>query len=631
MIAHMRVLLLLTLTLALRGGEALILDETHESQVFHETRHYRIFLPPEYATSGKRYPVIYWFHGWSERYNKPVAREPERNYDQGDGVYGGDTIGRFVGDHDVIVVKWDGYNPRVPGEEYPRPYNISPVETDRQFPLYFPELVAYIDAHYRTIADREHRATAGLSMGGFMSFWVAGKYPHLVGSASNFMGSSEFFVGPRGFPAEYRHEEMHNNYDGVRTRLVMGTRDFIRFYHARMNAIWNDTRPFHETAEFDADHGTPHMGETLAFHMRAFANPLPRPAVWSHIEVYPNFPIWGWEVTSDRRQPGLTVLEDVSRAGFRASVRAWVPSGRLLTNVKLQITSDRLYRPNEPQTITIVRTRDGNLLRTRQRADADGRLHFELDGDDYQVGVGRGPILALGDFAVEDAPWVADGKPVRVRVRVWNKGDAASLPMTLRWETPNPGVTIATPSRDLPAIAAGKSRDVNVGFTVEDPAREIVRLFAIAGSERLPLEIQTFPYAKPAVNFRIADGKEFTIYQEGIKRVPLTLGTGNGDGQANAGEKLAILVPDADAWRAAELFTNDECVDLAERISDVWGGYDHVGASAKYSLPLIKPGCPMGHIVRMLGRVQLPHAPDHRVEYFTVEFAAGESRSSKGK
>src|SRR3989449_4961384 len=112
-IAQMLVILLLLSLSVGWAAEPLVLDETHKSQVFHETRHYRIFLPPDYATSGKRYPVIYWFHGWSERYNKPVAREPERDYDQGDtGVYGGDTIGHFVGNHDVIVVKWDGYNPR---------------------------------------------------------------------------------------------------------------------------------------------------------------------------------------------------------------------------------------------------------------------------------------------------------------------------------------------------------------------------------------------------------------------------------------------------------------------------------------------------------------------------------------
>jgi poly(3-hydroxybutyrate) depolymerase len=629
MIAHMhRWIVLLVCAAAARAGAPIIRDETHYSHVLGETRHYRIFLPADYATSGKRYPVIYWFHGWSERYNKPVAGDPGRNYDAGDGVYGGDTLGRFVGSHDVIVVKWDGYNPRTPEEQYPRPYNISPVETDRQFPLYFPELVAYIDGHYRTIADREHRATAGLSMGGFMSFWVAGKYPDLVGSASNFMGSSEFFVGPRGFPVEYRHEEMRNNYQGVRTRLVMGTRDFIRFYHGRMNAIWNYTRPFHETAEFDADHGTPHMGETLDFHMQAFANPLAHPEVWSHTDVYPNFAVWNWQVASDRKQPGLTVLDGVSPHGFESSVREWVPSGSLLPNVKLRIVSGPVYPPGKDQEIVIIHMRDGRVQRMTQRANSEGRLHFELDGDDYQVGIGSGPALALGGFLVQDKGWATDGKPVSVGVRIWNKGAAATLPGTLGWETPNPGVVIATPTQTLPTIGSGKWAHAAVTFTVEDPKREVVKLYAVMGSLRLPLEIPTFPDAPPATDFRIADGRESTVFQQGVKRVTLTLGKGNGDGSANPGETLAILLPDGDAWRAAELFTQDGCVDLTKRVSDAWSGYDHAGASAKYSLPVIEPGCTPGHLVRMLARVQLPHEPDHRVAYYTVAFPVNGSGSA---
>jgi hypothetical protein len=461
-----------------------------------------------------------------------------------------------------------------------------------------------------------------------MSFWVAGKYPDLIGSASNFMGSSEFSVGPRGFAVEYRHEEMRANYEGVRTRLVMGTQDFIRFYHARMNAIWNYTRPFHETAEFDADHGTPHMGETLDFHMRAFANPLPRPEVWSHTDVYPNFVIWGWAIASDRKQPGLTVIEGASLNGFQSSVREWVPSGRLLANVKLRIVSGRLYPPGKPQAITIIRTRDGNVQRATQGADSEGRLHFELDGDEYQVGVGPGPILALGDIEVQDQRWATDGKPVSVRVRIWNKGAAASSLAALHWETPNPNVLVAGPGQTLAPIGSGRPANAAVTFTVEDPTREIVKLYAVIGAVRLPLEIPTFPQAPLATDFRIADGRELTVFQEGIKRVPLTLGKGNGDGRANPGETVAILLPDGDAWRAAELFTNDPCVDLRQRISDVWSGYDHVGASAKYSLPVIQPGCPAGHVVRMLARVQLPHAPDHHVEYFTVEFPVNGSDSA---
>lgn len=144
--------------------DALIRDETHESRVFAETRYYRIFLPPDYSTSDKRFPLIYWFHGSGERYNQ-TPEGAAFNCDQG-AEYNGDTIARFVGSHQVIVVKWDGHDPRKEGGRGSAFYNISPVGTDRQFPLYFPEFVAHIDGHYRTIPDREHRAVAVLSRGG---------------------------------------------------------------------------------------------------------------------------------------------------------------------------------------------------------------------------------------------------------------------------------------------------------------------------------------------------------------------------------------------------------------------------------------------------------------------------------
>ena len=503
--------------------------------------------------------------------------------------------------HDVIVVKWDGYNPRKPGEDYLRPYNIAPVETYRQFPLYFPELVRHIDAFYRTIPDREHRATSGLSMGGFMSFWVAGKYPDMVGSASNFMGSSEFDVGPREFPVEYRHEEMHNNYDGMRTRIVMGTRDFIQFYHRRMNLIWDFTRASHESETFDFDHGTPGMAKTLMFHMHAFADPLARPEVWNHIDAYPEFSVWGWDVNTDRTVPGLTVLENVSRTGFRSSVREWVPGGRALDGVHLRITSAPLYPPGEETTVTVIRSRDGEVRRIRERADPKGRLQFDLDGDEHEVGIGSGPDLALTDFRIEGAPWATDTRPVHVSVRFANKGDRASPAGRIHWQTSNPGVQFDSADATLPPLASGKSAEVPLTFTVSDATREIVKLFAVIGGMKFPVEIPTFPPAEEAKDFRIADGITLPVYQLAVKKQTMALGTGNGDGQANAGERIAILLPDGDAFRAAELFTNDVCVDLTKRVSDQWDTYDSVGASAKYSLPLIRSDCAAGHTIRLLG------------------------------
>ena len=75
-------------------------DRTYPSKVFSEPRHFRIFLPPAYESSTKRYGVIYYFHGHSDRYTLEA-------YDKGlDTV---PKIVKFVTNHDAIVVASDGY------------------------------------------------------------------------------------------------------------------------------------------------------------------------------------------------------------------------------------------------------------------------------------------------------------------------------------------------------------------------------------------------------------------------------------------------------------------------------------------------------------------------------------------
>src|SRR4029077_11220687 len=181
-------------------------------------------------------------------------------------------------------------------------------------------------------------------------------------------------------------------------------------------------------------------------------------------------------------------------------------------------------------------------------------------------GIGSGPNLALAGFAIEGAAWATDTEPVRVRVRFVNKGDDATAAMRLRWETPNARVRLNAATATLPPLPPGKSAIVSLTFTVQGRDREIVKLFAVGGEVRLPLEIPTFPPAGKAGDFRIADGLSLPVYQGGETVQPLTLGTGNGDGHANAGERIAILLPEGNAFRAAELFTNDACVDLTRRV-----------------------------------------------------------------
>ena len=644
----LRLLLLFCMAGGVAGAQTGILDLEHKSKVFGETRHYRIFLPPDYDTgSGKRYPVIYFFHGWGERYNVG-AREGAGAYDSGND-YNGDNISAFVEKNSVIVVKWDGYNPRTPDEKYPRPYNIGPVETYRQFPLYFPELVDYIDGRYRTIPDRNHRGVSGLSMGGFMAFWIGGKYPHLVGSVSNFMGSAEFMVGPKEFPSEYLHTDMYRNYEGVRTRLVMGTKDFIRWYHGQMNRTWDFARSNYEHESFEWDHGTPGMGKQLGFHMNAFARPLPRPELWHHIDVYPSFDVWGYSVTSDRHRSGFTALENVGSSGFRSSVREWLWDGQTMPSVKLDITTDAIYRADSEYRISDVNLRTQATRNERQRADGTGRLHIQLDGDLHEVGIieSSSPVLTLARFSIERSPWAKAGGRVDLSALILNKGIAPASDISATLSSPNPGVTIPVSQGRIARLAPGEILAVRPGFSfiVEGPDRAVVR-FALQLKEKstgrtwnIPFEVKLFPDAAELENVQIADGRRIRVQVRGDQIEERLLGIGNGDGEVNPGESVVALVKDQGELRMASLYSGDACVNpsgLNLRFSDYWGEYDHVGGSAKYSMPTIASQCPADHELLFFAEYLVPHAPEHiskrgllRIKVKGTDATAPEARSAE--
>ena len=127
-----------------------------------------VFLPPGYATSkSKRYPVVYALHGYSigaEQWSKEI-HVPQ-------------TIeGAFAtGDKEMIVVLPDSKTVHN-GSMYS-----SSVTTGNFEKFIARDVVAYIDAHYRTIPDRNSRGLVGHSMGGYGASRIGMKYPDVFGS-----------------------------------------------------------------------------------------------------------------------------------------------------------------------------------------------------------------------------------------------------------------------------------------------------------------------------------------------------------------------------------------------------------------------------------------------------------------
>ena len=434
-----------------------IVDARHYSNVFGEVRNYRIFLPGDYAdVPAKRYPVIYFFHGWSQRYFGTSSLYSE--YDKGE-ENGGDNIANFVAGHDVIVVKVDGYN-RSPGEKYyVRPWNVSPVETYRQFPLYFPELVEHIDTHYRTLADREHRGISGLSMGGFMTFWIGGKYPHLLSAAGNFCGSPEFMNGPKDFPVEYRHLDMHNNYGGMKLRLHYGDKDFIRGYHDDLNRVWPQLIDNYDYKMFDAAHSTCGMGEMFTFILKTFETPHARPSKWGHIDVYPDFSVWDYKVMTDRSVPGFTKLENVDVRGFRCSVREFLPDGPLLPFVRVSVTTPAIYEKNHAYIVNDLDTKTSKTNQRQIMSDDEGRLTIDLNGGSHEIGINRKTDkanISIVGVDIHGMRWATHGKEIPLTVRVANKGQSAGKNISATLSSTRPTAQVSKAETSFGDIAVNE-------------------------------------------------------------------------------------------------------------------------------------------------------------------------------
>ncbi|MEX2511692.1 MAG: alpha/beta hydrolase-fold protein [Cyclobacteriaceae bacterium] len=607
---------------SLMAQEISIIDQSHYSHVFGEFRNYRIFLPASYRSfPDKKYPVIYFYHGWSQRYYGDME---DSKADEGDSN-GGDNIANFVANNDVIVVKPDGYN-RTPEEEYyKRPYNISPVETYRQFPLYFPELVSHIDGQFRTLPNRENRAISGLSMGGFMAFWIGGKYPDLISAIGNFCGSTEFFVGPREFPVEYRHEEMYKNYSGINLRLHYGDEDFIRAYHKDMNKVWTQVLDNYEYRIYEGEHATVGLGDMFGFLKDSFQNPPEKPTQWDHIDVYPTFSVWDYQVFTDRNLPGFTVLENVQTDGFQTSIRPHLPDGQPMANFKLSLETAPKYDPNTEYQVFYFDHKNNSFSEKLVKSNQEGRVKVAHNGGLKDVGIlkkGESQPILRTRFHLEGIDWLTHNKEADFSTILINNGSGTAKNIVIGLESTQKEVVILNQPSRFNSINPQEflASTVPFRFIVKDKKIEMVH-FKVTIEDEVGnkwLDDLTIPVksAGPSWEFTIADGKSFTVASGGTDTEEVYLGNGNGDGIANPGESIVILVKEDGVFHRTQLKTNDPYINPDGnpiRKSINWSNYDHVGASEKYNVLDISTQTPQDHKVKFFAEYWLPDYPDHHI------------------
>ncbi len=224
---------------AVRAGRVVI--DSAWSYALGTYKNVVVYLPPSYDRSSARYPVAYYLHGWSgNETNWVKAGHLDTSMDT---LIAG-------GMREMIVVMPDGDDawwmtsnslPDMPGCQRTLPAYAGDAGTYCvPWPHYDDyvafDLVRWVDARYRTRADRAHRGVAGLSMGGFGALLLALQFPETFSAAASHSGvlwplewaPLGVYARPAG-SADSTWNRIWNNAVGLSMRAVFG-RDTTAWY-----------------------------------------------------------------------------------------------------------------------------------------------------------------------------------------------------------------------------------------------------------------------------------------------------------------------------------------------------------------------------------------------------------------
>jgi enterochelin esterase-like enzyme len=131
---------------------------------------YNIWLPPDYESSGRRYPVIYWLHGSG----------------------GNESSSLWIAEEYQKATRADGVEPALivfPNGGRKTEYRDWQSQNVMPETMIVRELIPHIDETFRTVAAPEGRSIEGMSMGANGALKLAFKYPELFHSVVAYAGS----------------------------------------------------------------------------------------------------------------------------------------------------------------------------------------------------------------------------------------------------------------------------------------------------------------------------------------------------------------------------------------------------------------------------------------------------------
>lgn len=142
---------------------------TLQSKTLGKTVRYTIYLPPDYETSNRFYPVVYLLHGYTDN-DTGWLQFGEANQIADDGI-----ANRAI--PPMILVMPDG------GVSF---YINNHDGSVRYDDFFIQEFIPFIEKKYRIRAEKQYRGIAGLSMGGYGSLVHTLRHPEMFVACAAF-------------------------------------------------------------------------------------------------------------------------------------------------------------------------------------------------------------------------------------------------------------------------------------------------------------------------------------------------------------------------------------------------------------------------------------------------------------
>ena len=223
-----------------RGDTYVAQDVAHGTlaKVWYEvdglSRRMSVYTPAGYEHGKRRYPVLYLLHG--------MGGDEEAGPATGRVVEIMDNLIAEGKAEPMIVVMPNGCMRHLAAPGYSHEGMWTPYMSgsmDGAFESAFPQLVAWVDSHYRTVNKASARAIAGLSMGGFHAMRISKEYPRMFDYVGLF--SAAIFRGEESISQIYRDFEakLHKQFaDSPKLYwIAIGKDDFLYEENVRFRAL----------------------------------------------------------------------------------------------------------------------------------------------------------------------------------------------------------------------------------------------------------------------------------------------------------------------------------------------------------------------------------------------------------